>query len=103
MNLSHEYNLAREHVSSIDFTYLVPSARATFSTVLPPIEDMELPESPQLDDGPQGTTRRPMFSGLMTQHSPTCVLSLLSLHRKADTPDAGRSLPLRPPSATSAA
>ncbi|GAA5834942.1 hypothetical protein JCM11251_002067 [Rhodosporidiobolus azoricus] len=43
MNMSHEYNLARQHVAAIDFTYLVPSGSKTFSTSLPPIEKMEIP------------------------------------------------------------
>ncbi|GAA5898592.1 hypothetical protein JCM6882_000874 [Rhodosporidiobolus microsporus] len=43
MNLTHEYNLARAHVSAIDFTYLVPSGAKTFSTQLPPIEKMDIP------------------------------------------------------------
>ncbi|GAA6031931.1 hypothetical protein JCM8097_003346 [Rhodosporidiobolus ruineniae] len=43
MNLSHEYNLAREHVAAIDFTYLVPSGSKTFSTKLPALEKMDIP------------------------------------------------------------
>ncbi|KAK4701339.1 hypothetical protein P7C70_g4893, partial [Phenoliferia sp. Uapishka_3] len=39
MDLSHEYNLAREHIATIDFTYLV--AKAPFSTEIPLMEDFD--------------------------------------------------------------
>jgi hypothetical protein len=71
MNLSHEYNLAREHVSNIDFAYLVPSGSKTFSTVLPPFEDLELPSDDELtDDGPQRFVN-PRLQAATNQRSPT--------------------------------
>lgn len=41
MNLSHEYNLARDHVRAIDFTYLSPSQ-------VPPSAGMKLPDIAKL-------------------------------------------------------
>jgi hypothetical protein len=39
MDLSHEYNLAREHVKAIDFTYLFPrNAPPVTKTTYPAIE-----------------------------------------------------------------
>lgn len=72
MNLSHEYNLAREHVSQIDFSYLAPSGALTFSTDLPPLESLELPESVPLEPL-VGAARfaNPRFAAAMNQHSPT--------------------------------
>ncbi|GAA5923490.1 hypothetical protein JCM1841_001535 [Sporobolomyces salmonicolor] len=55
MNLSHEYNLAREHVAAIDFTYLVPTGSKTFSTDLPPLSSLDLSSSTV--DGPKPPTR----------------------------------------------
>ncbi|GAA5991158.1 hypothetical protein JCM5350_001929 [Sporobolomyces pararoseus] len=49
MNLSHEYNLARKHVSDIDFTYLVPSSSHFFSTRLPPLSSLDLTPDPSID------------------------------------------------------
>ena len=46
MNLSHEYNLAREHISLIDFTYL--TSKAPFSTELPSMEDFDDPDADAL-------------------------------------------------------
>lgn len=72
MNLSHEYNLAREHVSQIDFAYLAPSGSLTFSTDLPDLEKLDLPESGPLE--PQLGAQRfvnPRLASAMNQHSPT--------------------------------
>lgn len=71
MNLSHEYNLAREHVSQIDFSYLAPSGSLTFSTKLPDLEKLDLPESGPLE--PQLGAQRfvnPRLASAMNQHSP---------------------------------
>lgn len=60
MGLSGEYNLAREHVASIDWTYLVPG-KVPFSTEFPEEENMIIPGDEDetreavADDGPQGT------------------------------------------------
>lgn len=53
MGFEHEYNLAREHVKDIDFTYLTPSNPQAFSTELPPLAEMSPPPE-DADDGPQG-------------------------------------------------
>ncbi|GAA5995223.1 glycoside hydrolase family 47 protein [Rhodotorula paludigena] len=56
MNMSHEYNIAREHVAAIDFTYLVPSGSRTFSTKLPKLSSLDLPprsrEPPEVERKP---------------------------------------------------
>ncbi|GAA6046607.1 hypothetical protein JCM3770_006236 [Rhodotorula araucariae] len=44
MNMSREYNRAREHVAAIDFAYLVPSGAKTFSTELPDFDELDIPE-----------------------------------------------------------
>ncbi|GAA5940310.1 glycoside hydrolase family 47 protein [Sporobolomyces koalae] len=50
MNLSHEYNLARQHVSQIDFTYLMPSSTRFFSTShLPPLSSLDVEFDPSRD------------------------------------------------------
>jgi len=50
MNLSHEYNLARKHVSEIDFTYLVPSSSHFFETSqLPPLASLDVEPDPSID------------------------------------------------------
>ncbi|GAA5896495.1 glycoside hydrolase family 47 protein [Sporobolomyces salmoneus] len=50
MNLSHEYNLARQHVSQIDFTYLVPASSRFFSTDhLPPLSSLDVTPDPNID------------------------------------------------------
>lgn len=72
MNLSHEYNLAREHVSQIDFSYLAPSGSLTFSTDLPDLGKLNLPESGPLE--PQLGAQRfvnPRLASAMNQHSPS--------------------------------
>ncbi|GAA6004328.1 hypothetical protein JCM10207_000671 [Rhodosporidiobolus poonsookiae] len=51
MNMSHEYNIAREHVAQIDFSYLAPSGSQTFSTDLPSLEELDIP--------PPGEVREP--------------------------------------------
>jgi len=48
MDLSHEYNLARQHVSQIDFTYLVPSGSRFFSTTLPPLSSLDTTTDPSI-------------------------------------------------------
>ncbi|GAA5825216.1 hypothetical protein JCM10212_002960, partial [Sporobolomyces blumeae] len=48
MNLSHEYNLAREHVASIDFTYLVPSSSSFFHTRLPELHSLDVVPDPRV-------------------------------------------------------
>lgn len=50
MDLSHEYNLAREHIATVDFTYLV--AKAPFSTELPALEDFEVVDLPESEPEP---------------------------------------------------
>jgi hypothetical protein len=46
MDLSHEYNLAREHVKAIDFTYLSPqNAPPTRNMAYPPIELLVKPSA----------------------------------------------------------
>ncbi|GAA6013653.1 hypothetical protein JCM11491_002740 [Sporobolomyces phaffii] len=51
MNLSHEYNLARQHVAAIDFTYLVPSSTRFFpaSPRLPPLAALDVVPDPTVD------------------------------------------------------
>jgi len=51
MGFEHEYNLAREHVRDIDFTYLTPSDPKAFSTELPPMAEMTAPPSTADGDG----------------------------------------------------
>jgi len=48
MDLSHEYNLARQHVSQIDFTYLVPPGSRFFSTQLPPLSSLDTTTDPSV-------------------------------------------------------
>lgn len=80
MGLSSEYNLARQHVSDIDFTFLVPSGAKTFSTKLPKLEDLELlsdeadSDTDDLDGGHRFVN--PRLLAAMNQHSPSyvCVL-----------------------------
>lgn len=38
MDLSEQYNLAREHVNSLDFTYLAPSGQGTFEEKVPELD-----------------------------------------------------------------
>ncbi|KAK4057558.1 hypothetical protein OIO90_001203 [Microbotryomycetes sp. JL221] len=78
MNLSHEYNIARKHVATLDFTFLVPSGAQTFSTNLPPLEHLDVPESDSLNDndddaGTSGQRFRPVMRASKDQHSPTTV------------------------------
>ncbi|BGO96578.1 hypothetical protein NBRC10513v2_000516 [Rhodotorula toruloides] len=76
MNMSHEYNLAREHVSQIDFTYLVPSGSRTFSTDLPDLDDMDVPDPDKADGSEQPQAQGWVDSRLgkeKDQHSPTTI------------------------------
>lgn len=45
MDLSDEYNRARAHVSTVDFTFLVPSSPQAFATLIPPVDSMFPPSS----------------------------------------------------------
>lgn len=77
MDLSHEYNLARQHVSDLDFTFLVPSGARTFSTALPDLSKLEPPavEALQREDGMRYPKQRLKDSD---QHSPTSVTRTFS-------------------------
>jgi hypothetical protein len=70
MNLSHEYNLARDHVAAIDFTYLVPSGDRAFSSELPHLDALELPQGGELParERAAGNSR---VSQAFSQQSPT--------------------------------
>jgi hypothetical protein len=57
MDLSAEYNLARQHVAAIDFTYLGLRGKDTFSTELPPLEQLDLPTSDDEDQEKPEPTR----------------------------------------------
>lgn len=70
MNLSHEYNLARDHVAAIDFTYLVPSGERTFSTELPNLKNLDLPDGGELPDK-ERTITGSRYTQSISQHSPT--------------------------------
>ncbi|KAM0747845.1 seven-hairpin glycosidase [Meredithblackwellia eburnea MCA 4105] len=83
MDLSHEYNIAREHVALVDFSYLAPKMKLT--TDLPDMSDFEDPVEPpvqafdeELDNGPQDQRqrrqpRRPPVLLESEQRSPTTI------------------------------
>lgn len=74
MNMSHEYNIAREHVSEIDFTYLVPSGSRTFSTRLPDPEEMDIPDAEEADGSAQAQGWvDSRLEKEKDQHSPTTI------------------------------
>ncbi|KAK4055286.1 hypothetical protein OIV83_000569 [Microbotryomycetes sp. JL201] len=75
MNLTHEYNLAREHVAELDFTFLVPSGSRTFSTDLPPLSNLDIPPSDATAEGAQDGKQavKPIMRPEMDQHSPTTI------------------------------
>ncbi|SGZ30687.1 BQ5605_C049g12431 [Microbotryum silenes-dioicae] len=52
MGLNEEYNLAREHVSAVDFSYLL--APLSFSDTLPRLDDMDLPTAARPRSPPRG-------------------------------------------------
>ncbi|SCV68306.1 BQ2448_427 [Microbotryum intermedium] len=52
MGLNEEYNLARDHVSALDFSYLL--SPLSFSDTLPKLEDMDLPTAARPRSPPRG-------------------------------------------------
>ncbi|BGP12561.1 hypothetical protein JCM10213v2_000478 [Rhodosporidiobolus nylandii] len=73
MNMTHEYNLARKHVAGIDFSYLVPSGAKTFSTELPPIEALSIPEPGQEGEEDGRKWVDPRLRAAYDQKSPTTL------------------------------
>ncbi|TNY21998.1 glycoside hydrolase [Rhodotorula diobovata] len=74
MNLSREYTRARQHVAAVDFTFLVPSGSKTFSTKLPPLEDLEMhPPSAERPQRPTKPWVDPREAKARDQHSPATI------------------------------
>ncbi|GAA5969210.1 hypothetical protein JCM11641_007510 [Rhodosporidiobolus odoratus] len=73
MNMSTEYNRAREHVAAIDFTFLVPSGGKTFSTNLPPIEALRIPGNREEPEEGSKKWVDPRLQRAFNQRSPTTL------------------------------
>ncbi|BGP36575.1 hypothetical protein JCM10449v2_000476 [Rhodotorula kratochvilovae] len=74
LNMSREYNRAREHVAAIDFTYLVPSASRTFSTELPDLASLDIP--PPSAERPERQQKKyvdPRLAKAFDQRSPATI------------------------------
>lgn len=73
MDLSDEYNVAREHVSAVDFTFLVPSDPIAFATLIPPVDSMFPPSRRELREAggpPPIFNPGPSAQAIKTQSSP---------------------------------